>query len=183
MGVIVEPQDILGAQFSMGYSLALMLYQGGCGFWDFFNADLADPDMLDLSRRVSVILDGDDRGRFATGLVIKMKLRDGTVLEADAAHAHGEPEWPLTDGEIRDKFLNIAGPGARCRGHENMAESNRDIAEQPRCRTSRGCWRSEAIDPSWPRVGNRRQTMREGMQIESATSRSTTRCACSMPCR
>ena len=89
-----------------------------------------DPDMLDLSRRVSVILDGDDRGRFATGLVINVKLKDGTVLEADAAHAHGEPEWPLTDGEIRDKFLNIAGPvlGADAK---NVAESIENIAEQP----------------------------------------------------
>ena len=130
VGVIVEPQDILGAQFSMGFSLALMLYKGGCGFWDFFNADLADPAMLDLSRRTKVILDGDDRGRFATGLVIKVKLKDGTVLEADAPHAHGEPEWPLTDGEIRDKFLNIAGPvlGADAK---NVAESIENIAEQP----------------------------------------------------
>ena len=70
------------------------------------------------------------RGRFATGLVIKVKLKDGTVLEADAAHAHGEPEWPLTDGEIRDKFLNIAGPvlGADAK---NIAESIENIAEQP----------------------------------------------------
>ena len=63
-----------------------------------------------------------------------MKLKDGTVLEADAAHAHGEPEWPLTDGEIRDKFLNIAGPvlGADAK---HVAESIENIGQQPQVST------------------------------------------------
>jgi 2-methylcitrate dehydratase PrpD len=110
VGVITEPRDILGAQFSMGFALALMLHKGGCGFWDFFRADLADPRLRDLSRRVRVVLDEDDRSRFRTGLLVRVGLRDGTELSAEVAHARGEPERPMSDDEIRDKFLGIAGP-------------------------------------------------------------------------
>lgn len=110
VGKILEPMDILGAQFSMGFSLALMLHTGGCGFWDFFNADLKAPELLELSRRVQVVLDTDDLTHFATGLLVRVVLKDGTVLEQSVGHARGEPENPLTDQEIRDKFLAIAGP-------------------------------------------------------------------------
>jgi 2-methylcitrate dehydratase PrpD len=110
VGVITEPQDILGAQFSMGFALSLLLHRGGCGFWDFFRADLTDPQLLDLSRRVRVVLDEDDRSGFRTGLRLRVSLRDGTVLTGAVAHARGEPEQPMSDDEIRDKFLGIAGP-------------------------------------------------------------------------
>lgn len=110
VGHIVEPADILGAQFSMAFSLSLMLHTGGCGFWDFFHADLRAPALLETARRVAVVLDADDRSRFATGLLVRVALTDGSVLEKTVEHARGEPENPLTDDEIRDKFLAIAGP-------------------------------------------------------------------------
>lgn len=110
VGVITEPQDILGAQFSMGFALSLLLHRGGCGFWDFFRADLRDPTLLDLSRRVRIRLDEDDRSGFRTGLQLRVALHDGTVRERTVAHARGEPEQPMSDQEIRDKFLDIAGP-------------------------------------------------------------------------
>lgn len=110
VGVITKPKDILGAQFSMGFALSLLLHQGGCGFWDFFHADLADPKLLELSRRVRVVLDDDDRSAFRTGLRLRVALRDGTELATEVAHARGEPERPMSDHEIREKFLAIAGP-------------------------------------------------------------------------
>lgn len=110
VGVISEPQDILGAQFSMGFALSLLLHRGGCGFWDFFRADLRDPQLLELSHRVRILLDEDDRSGFRTGLRLRVRLSDGTELSREVAHARGEPEQPMSDPEIRDKFLDIAGP-------------------------------------------------------------------------
>jgi 2-methylcitrate dehydratase PrpD len=110
VGTIVEPTDILAAQFSMGFSIALMLKTGGCGYWDFFNADLRDPDLLDLSHRVRTVVGDPDSNRFNTELEIIVRRKDGSQLTAKVAHARGEPEVPLTDAEIQDKFRQMAGP-------------------------------------------------------------------------
>ena len=119
VGAITEPEDILGAQFSMGFALGLMLVKGGCGFWDFFNADLKDPDILRIAHAADLELVDADEGAFVTGLEVEVRLKHGSVVTTSKAHARGEPEDPLTNEDIAAKFEEIAGPVL---GDERTAE-------------------------------------------------------------
>ena len=110
VGVIKEPPDILGAQFSNSFSLSLMAHRGGCGFWDYFEADLNDPVLLDLARRVDTVVEDEREDSFPTGVRLEITMMDGSVLEHSVAHAHGEPENPLSEDEIEEKFLAMVTP-------------------------------------------------------------------------
>jgi 2-methylcitrate dehydratase PrpD len=110
VGTIVEPTDILAAQFSMGFSIGLMLEKGGCGYWDFFNADLADPRILGISHGVVTRVGAPDTDRFNTELEVVVRRKSGGELRKTVRQARGEPEVPLTDAEIQDKFRAMAVP-------------------------------------------------------------------------
>ena len=110
VGSIVEPSDILAAQFSMGFSIGLLLEKGGCGYWDFFNADLRDPRILGISHKVTTMVGTPDSDRFNTELDVVVNLKSGKQLRKTVRQARGEPEVPLTDAEIQDKFRAMAAP-------------------------------------------------------------------------
>ncbi len=110
VGTIVEPTDILAAQFSMSFSLAQMLLRGDCGYWDYYNADLTDPATLGLARRIVTRVGEPDTDRFNTELDVRVTLRDGRTMTKTVRHARGEPEVPLSDADVQDKFRKMTAP-------------------------------------------------------------------------
>ena len=56
IGSILEPKDILGAQFSLPFSVAMRLHhggrgvKGGNGFWDYLDVDLQHTALLETAR-------------------------------------------------------------------------------------------------------------------------------------
>lgn len=110
VGTIVEPTDILAAQFSMSYSLAQMLLRGDCGYWDYYNADLADPQTLDLAHRIVTRVGEPDTDRFNTELEVRVRLTSGRTMTRTVRHARGEPEVPLTDADVQAKFRKMTSP-------------------------------------------------------------------------
>ena len=118
IGSIIEPNDILGAQFSMPFSIAMRLHhggrrlRGGNGFWDYVDVDLKDPALLDTARKVKVVV-GQDPTRWARvdeGGEVTVELMDGTSLSVEYPHAWGLPENPMSLAEVEDKFRYVTGP-------------------------------------------------------------------------
>ena len=118
IGSIVEPGDILGAQFSLPFSVAMRLHhggrrmEGGNGFWDYLDIDLKDPDLLATARKVRVEVT-NDASRVATvdeGAGVAVRLTDGTVLDVDVPHSWGLPENPLSVAEVERKFYYLTDP-------------------------------------------------------------------------
>jgi 2-methylcitrate dehydratase PrpD len=118
IGSIIEPNDILGAQFSMPFSVAMRLHhggrrlRGGNGFWDYVDVDLRDPALLDTARKVKVVV-GPDPTRWARvdeGGEVTVELMDGTSLSVEYPHAWGLPENPMSLAEVEDKFRYVTGP-------------------------------------------------------------------------
>jgi 2-methylcitrate dehydratase PrpD len=118
IGSIVEPGDILGAQFSLPFSVAMRLHhggrrmEGGNGFWDYIDIDLKDPALLETARKVRVEVT-DDTSRVLTvdeGAGVAVHLTDGTVLEVDIAHSWGLPENPLSVAQVEKKFHYLVDP-------------------------------------------------------------------------
>ncbi len=118
IGSIMEPGDILGAQFSLPFSTAMRLHhggrrmQGGNGFWDYLKMDLKDPALLETAQKVRVEVT-DDSSRVSTvdeGAGVAVHLTDGTVLEVDVAHSWGLPKNPLSVAEVAEKFHYLTDP-------------------------------------------------------------------------
>ena len=86
--------------------------------------------MVALRDRVETTIDpalAQDQAR------VKIKLKDGRVLERFVAHAVGSVENPMTDARLETKFADLAAgilPGDRarrlmdlCRGAEHLEDA------------------------------------------------------------
>ena len=118
IGSIMEPDDILGAQFSLPFSVAMRLHngnrgvQGGNGFWDYTDVDLKDAELLETARKVSVFVAEDDSewSSVDKGAGVEVETADGRVLKETVTFSKGLPENPMTQAEVEEKFRYLVDP-------------------------------------------------------------------------
>jgi 2-methylcitrate dehydratase PrpD len=111
IGSIIEPTDVLGAQFSLPWSLALRLHRGGNGFWDYREEDLRDPALLATARKVRVVVAHDaEWEKVDEGAGIEVETVDGRRIRESVRFARGLPENPLSPDEVRRKFRSLVDP-------------------------------------------------------------------------
>ena len=108
-----EPKDITGAQFSSHFSLGLTLVKGSNDFKSYYDAmsnHFADPAVLEVARKVSVVHDEESEAIYPKTRLGKVTLetQDGERRVAKVFHPKGSPENPLSREELHDKFLGLA---------------------------------------------------------------------------
>lgn len=111
---IKAPRDIMDAQYSLVYGLAVRLFRGGNKFRDYREEDLRDPTFLDLSRKVTIKVDticDEERLRLNNrSAVVTVVTTDGRRLEKRVQYSKGHPKNPFSDDELNTKFMDAAEP-------------------------------------------------------------------------
>ena len=117
IGSIIEPDDILGAQFSLPFSMAMRLHHGGRGvnggngFWDYPNVDVRNPVLVKTARTVQcVVANNSEWERVDKGAGIEVKLKDGRTLKEIVPYSKGLPENPMSAAEVEEKFCSLVEP-------------------------------------------------------------------------
>jgi 2-methylcitrate dehydratase PrpD len=100
-------RSLLDAQMSVTYAVACILVRGHLGLEDFAAAALADPAVRDMMTRVELVVDPVAHGERQT---VEIETRDGRLLRDRVENPRGHWDNPLSDGELRAKFLALAGP-------------------------------------------------------------------------
>lgn len=99
------------AQMNMYYCLSVMALRGEV-FVDQFREDrLADADVLEFMKRISVEIDPavDALGPQCRDAVnLELRTNDGRAFVVEKKWRPGSPEEPLTSGELRAKFRRLA---------------------------------------------------------------------------
>ena len=132
IGSILEPTDVLGAQFSLPWSLALRLHRGANGFWDYREEDLRDPLLLATARKVRVVVADDaEWEKVDKGACIEVETVDGRRLRARVPFAKGLPENPMSAEEVRAKFRSLVDPVLPSGRPEAIIEVVERLAELP----------------------------------------------------
>src|SRR5262245_24279541 len=109
VGAIYEPQDVLGAQFSMPFSLAICIAKRNNDLKLYTSSSVwKDPEVLALAHRVFVYADPLLKGAKGLGVRLKVTLKNGSVLEKDEKFQKGNIHNPLTSAELTDKFRGLA---------------------------------------------------------------------------
>ncbi|MDQ7820930.1 MAG: MmgE/PrpD family protein [Armatimonadota bacterium] len=106
------PDTVTTAQMNLPYTVAVLLLDGGLSVRSFADERLRDPAVLELSRRVRVVADPelDARGReYRHAARVRVRLRDGRMLEEFRVHARGTPHNPVTWQELTRKFFDLVG--------------------------------------------------------------------------
>jgi len=107
-----EPRNMLAAKFSLPFALATAITHGAASVEAFRDEALADEATRALARKVSVREDAELTAMLP-GLRparLRLRLRDGRLLEAQALTNKGDTEDPYSQDEVRLKFHELAEP-------------------------------------------------------------------------
>lgn len=107
-----HPATPAEARFSVKYAVASALCHGSVRLAAFEPARLADPATRALMTRIVLGVDPELDAAFPgrRAARIRMQLRDGRVLTLLQPTRKGDPEQPLTDDELAQKFDELAVP-------------------------------------------------------------------------
>ncbi|MEN5065369.1 MmgE/PrpD family protein [Achromobacter aegrifaciens] len=106
------PATAFEAKFSLPYVVAHALVHGSVRLDAFEPQRLQDPQVRGLMQKLELRADpaltaGFPRMRAAR---VSITTKGGQTLEHHAPYRKGDPESPLSDAELNDKFEELAGP-------------------------------------------------------------------------
>jgi 2-methylcitrate dehydratase PrpD len=95
----------LEGKFSIYHAAAIGLVRGRASLDEFTDAAIVDPDLLrvrelTVPRKNPAIADD--------AAIVVVTMRDGTRLERHVEHAVGNIDRPMTDGQLEEKFRDLA---------------------------------------------------------------------------
>lgn len=100
-------ESVLDAQMSLPWSVACILVRGRLTLAELDEAALADPALRAAMDRVELIVDPQAHGERQT---VEVETRDGRRLRDRVETPRGHWDAPLSDDELRAKFLALATP-------------------------------------------------------------------------
>lgn len=105
-----EIKGISSAKLSTPYAVALAIVKGSCGYADYNEDNLNDYWIKSLTRKVRVIEDDNltAQSPAVRGARVTIYMKDGNEHEATCLYPKGEPENPLTQEKLEEKFKGLA---------------------------------------------------------------------------
>jgi 2-methylcitrate dehydratase PrpD len=99
------PTTGLEGKLSVYHAAAVALLYGRAGVAEFTDECVRRPEVLSLRQKVVATADGTLDKAAAQ---VRIALKDGRALERDVPHAIGSLERPMSDGDIENKFRELA---------------------------------------------------------------------------
>lgn len=100
------------ADHSLPYCTVVALVDGEVTAAQFSPERLADPALLDLVKRTTVVEDPKLSAEYPSAIPnrVRVTLTDGRVLESTVRHPPGHDKNPLNDAQLRQKFDGLIVP-------------------------------------------------------------------------
>jgi 2-methylcitrate dehydratase PrpD len=103
---IQGPTDIMMAQYSIPFCVALALFRDPRDPASFDDTALSDATIRAMCGRVSIVV-ADPPTKVAGASIVTIVLRDGRSFTKEVAEFNGTPARPLDRAELRDKFMTL----------------------------------------------------------------------------
>jgi 2-methylcitrate dehydratase PrpD len=109
-GFEYEPLSVLQAQMSLQYCIAVVLLEGQALVQQFAEEKISDPRVVDLAKRVEVVLDPEIEKAYPEKFAGKVEivLPNGKGFEAKVDYPTGSPENPMSFEHVAEKFESLA---------------------------------------------------------------------------
>lgn len=107
-----HPEGEYQAKFSLQYTVAHALVHGSVRLDAFAPQRLADPEVRALMQKIECVADPELSRGYPTQRAARVEIEtvDGRRFAHFQPTRKGDPEMPLTDGELSDKYLELASP-------------------------------------------------------------------------
>jgi 2-methylcitrate dehydratase PrpD len=106
-----RPPNAYAAKFSQPYCIAAGFVLGHAGLEAFTEERVADPRLRALAAKVRYEIDPDNPYPNEYTGHVRVKLKDGTILEERQPHLRGGAHEPLSRADIEDKFRHNCAHG------------------------------------------------------------------------
>ena len=108
----MSPRTAAEARFSVAYVVAHALLYGSVRLAAFSDERLADPRVRSLMTRIELTVDEGLDHAFPRQRAARVSIEtvDGRRTEHLQPTRKGDPDAPLSDDDLSDKFLELAGP-------------------------------------------------------------------------
>jgi 2-methylcitrate dehydratase PrpD len=105
-----RPDTIASATYSCPFSVASALITGSCWREQYTEEKIKDPYILALAEKVEVIKDDGLDALYDEKwpAIVEVKTKDGRILSARRDVMKGEPEDPVSDEQLKQKFNSLA---------------------------------------------------------------------------
>ena len=105
-----EIRGISSAKLSTPFAVSLAIVRGCAGYADYNEKNLNDCRIINLVSKVKVTEDKNftEQSPAVRGARVIIFLKSGDVLEYSCLYPKGEPENPLSQQELEDKFRGLA---------------------------------------------------------------------------
>lgn len=109
---IKEPKSPFECKFSIPYVVAHAAKYGSVRLAAFETERILEADIRALMKRIELSADPELTSKFPTmrAAHVSVQLKNGQTLEHFQPFRIGDPESPLSDEQITDKFLELASP-------------------------------------------------------------------------
>ncbi len=108
---IPEPSDLMLAQYSVPFCVALALFRDPEDPANFSQDALNDPAIRDMAKRVRIgIQEKSKQPGMGWASTVEIALHDGRRLVRDAETFLGAPRAPLSPSDLQSKFLRLTIP-------------------------------------------------------------------------
>jgi 2-methylcitrate dehydratase PrpD len=107
-----EPQTLDELTYALAFPMAIMIVKRRIGADELTEDILHDPEILRISRATEIV-DSDHYTRISTRqrwADVTLYLEDGGEIQSEPSTPRGDPEDPLSDQEISEKFHLLANP-------------------------------------------------------------------------
>jgi 2-methylcitrate dehydratase PrpD len=106
------PEGEYQAKFSIQYTVAHALVHGSVRLNAFLPDRMANKDVRELMKKFEVIADPELSKGYPNqrAAQVEIEMNDGRKFSHFQPYRKGDPELPLTDEELNDKFLELATP-------------------------------------------------------------------------
>jgi 2-methylcitrate dehydratase PrpD len=103
------PDTTIAAQFSIPFCIALALLYGKVGLAEMTEANLHNPEVLRLAKKVRITINPEYDRQFPEKTVSKVTLHTSSgSFTTTVEFPKGNPENPLSDAELLEKFRTLS---------------------------------------------------------------------------
>jgi 2-methylcitrate dehydratase PrpD len=106
----LRPSTMVDAQFSLPYTVAAVLTRHNAGINEFTGEVIKNPSILELAAKVRWEVEPEFEKVYPHYYPASVTIRNtaGQELTSSVKYPKGDPENPLTDDELADKFRSLA---------------------------------------------------------------------------
>lgn len=108
----IHPQTPFEAKFSLTYTVSARIILGRVRERAFLEKALANPQIYSMEEKIELVIDPECAAKFPLhrSAKVEIEMNDGTIYQHHQLTRHGDPDEPLSDQELVDKFHELAEP-------------------------------------------------------------------------